>query len=115
MSIHPAKKAQLALQLIEKVTIPVEYSDLADVFLEKSANILPKRTRANKLAIKLEEGKQPSYRPIYSLEPVELKTPKTYIQTNLANGFIRTLRSPADALILFIPKPYSSLRLYFNY
>ena len=57
MSIHPAKKAQLASLLTEEVTVLVEYSDFADGFLEKSANVLPERTRANEHAIELEEGK----------------------------------------------------------
>ena len=50
--------------------------------------MLPEYTKINKHAIKLEDGKQPLYMPIYSLGPVELKTWKTYIKTNLANGFI---------------------------
>ena len=41
MSIHPARKVQLALLLTEKVIVPTEYLYLADVFLEKSTNILP--------------------------------------------------------------------------
>ena len=57
MTIHLARKAQLALLLAEEVTVPTKYSDFADVFLEKSANVLPERTKANKHAIKLEEGK----------------------------------------------------------
>ena len=88
MSIHPARKAQFALLLTEKVTMPTKYLDFADVFSKKSANILLDWTGANEHAIKLEEGKQPSYRPIYSLKPVELETFKTYIETNMPNGFI---------------------------
>ena len=42
----------------------------------------------NEHAIKLEEGKQPPFGPIYSLGPVELDTLKTYIKTNLAKGVI---------------------------
>ena len=68
--------------------MPTEYLDFADVFLEKSANVLPKRTGVNEHAIKLEEGKQPPYGPIYSLGPVELETLKTYIEINLLNSFI---------------------------
>ena len=115
MTIHPARKAQLALLLTEEVTVPVEYSDFADVFSEKSANVLPEQTGANEHAIELEEGKQPPYRPIYSLRPVELKTLKTYIKTNLANGFIRASKSPAGAPILFVRKPDGSLRLCVDY
>ena len=55
----------------------------------------------NEHAIKLEEDKQPSFRPIYNLGLVELETLKTYIKTNLANGFIQPSKSPAKAPILF--------------
>ena len=41
----------------------------------------------NEHVIELEEGKQPPFGPIYRLGPVELETLKTYIKTNLANGF----------------------------
>ena len=115
ISIHLEEKAQLILLLTEKVTVLVEYSDFADVFLEKSANILPKRTGANEYAIKVEEGKQPRYGPIYSLGRIELRTPKTYIKANLANGFIRTSKSPASASILFFRKPNGSFCLCVNY
>ena len=115
MTIYPARKAQLALLLAKKVTVPTKYSDFADVFSEKLANILPERTKANEHGIKLEEGKQPPYGPIYSLEPVELETLKTYIETNLSNGFIRTSKSPASAAILFVRKPDGSLCFCVNY
>ena len=115
MNIHLAKKAQLALLLNKKVTVPTGYSDFADVFSEKLANVLPERTGANEHAIKLEEGKQPSYGPIYSLGPVELEALKTYIKTNLANSFIRTSKLLASAPILFIYKPNGSRCLYVNY
>ena len=115
ISIHPAREAQLPLLITEKVTMPVEYSDFADVFLEKSANIFPERTGANEHAIKLEEDKQPSYWPMYSLQLIKLKTFKTYIETNLANVFIRLSKSPVCAPILFVRKPNSSFCLYVNY
>ena len=89
MTIYPSRKAQLAMLLGKEVTVPTKYLDFADVFLEKSANVLSERIKANKHVIKLEKGKQPPYGPIYSLEPIELKILITYIETNLANGFIR--------------------------
>ena len=73
--------------LAKKVTIPAKYSDFADVFLEKSANVLLEQARVNEHAIELEKSKQPLYGPIYSLAPIELKIFKAYIETNLANGF----------------------------
>ena len=115
MSIHLARKAQLALLLAEKVTVSAEYSDFADVFLEKSANVLPEQTRANEHIIELEEGKQLLYGPIYSLGPVKFKTFKTYIETNLANSFIQVSKSPAGAPMLLVRKPDSSFRLCVDY
>ena len=76
---------------------------------------LPENTRMNEHAIKLEEGKQPLFRPIYNLGQVELEILKTYIKINLANGFIRPSKSPAGAPILFDRKPNKSLRLCVDY
>ena len=115
MTIPPAQEAQIASLLAEEVTIPAEYLDFADFFSKVSAEMLPQRTGINEHAIKLESGKQPPYGPIYSLGPVELKTLKTYIETNLANGFIQSSKSPADNPILFVCKPNGSLRLYVDY
>ena len=46
---------------------------------------------------------------------MELETLKTYIETNLANRFIRPSKSPAGAPILFYRKSDGSLRLCINY
>ena len=46
---------------------------------------------------------------------MELKTLKTYIETNLANGFIKSSKSLPITLILFIRKKDSSLWLYVDY
>ena len=83
--------------------------------MEEKASILPEVTELNQHAIELQEGQQPPYGPIYSLGPVELETLKTYIETNLANGFIRPSKSPAGAPILFVGKPDGSLRLCVDY
>ncbi len=69
----------------------------------------------NEHAIELIDEKQPFYKPIYALSLVELKTLKTYIETHLKTGFIRSSKSPADALILFDKKPDGNLCLYMNY
>ena len=115
MPIHPAREAQIASLVIEEVQIPSEYSDFSDVFSEERASILPEATELNQHAIELQEGQQPPYGPIYSLGPVELKTLKTYIKTNLANGFIWPSKSSTSAFILFVGKPNSSLRLCVDY
>ena len=115
ISLHSVREAQLAFLLTKEVTVPVEYLDFADIFLEKSANVFPGRTGANEHAIELEDGKQLPSRPIYSLGPIELETLKIYIETNLAKCFIRTLKSPASVPILFVRNSDDSFRLYVNY
>ena len=93
----------------------MEYCNYSDVFLAENAAELPENTGINEHAIKLEEGKQPLFGPIYSLGPVELETLKTYIETNLANGFIQPSKSPTGASILFDQKSDGSLRLCVDY
>ena len=93
----------------------MEYSDYSDVFSTENAAELPENTGINEHAIELEKGKQPPFGPIYSLGPVELETLKTYIETNLANGFIWPFKSPAGAPILFDRKPDKSLYFCVDY
>ena len=59
-----------------------------NVLLAKNATKLPEHTKTNEHATELEKSKQPPFKSIYSLGPVELETLKTYIETNLANVFI---------------------------
>ena len=117
MPVHSERQAQVGALLFDKAPtkVPAEYSDYSDVFSAENAAELPENTGMNEHAIKLEEGKQPPFDPIYSLGPVELETLKTYIKTNLANSFIRPSKSPAGAPILFDRKPDGSLRLCVDY
>ena len=85
----------MVLLLAKKVTVLAKYMDFADVFLE--------------------ESKKLPYGPIYSLKPVELKSLKIYIETILANGFIKGLKLPARAPILFVHKLNDSICLCVNY
>ena len=113
--IHLACKAQIALSLAKKVTILVKYSDFFDVFSKNPTEIWSKKTRVNEHATKLEKGKQPFYRLIYSLQLVELEIFKTYIEINLTNNFIRALKLLTRTHILFVCKPNGSLCLCANY
>ena len=49
-----------------------------------------------------------TYKQIYSLSLVKLKTLKTYIEINLANNFIWSLKSFIDFAIYFVNKLDSS-------
>lgn len=115
MIIHLAWKTQIASLIIKEIVILFEYLDNTDIFSKESAAELPKRSKINKHSIDLEPSKQPPYGPIYNLGPVEMETFKTYIETNLSNGFIRPSKSPAKAPILFIQKPDGSLHLCVDY
>lgn len=101
----------MSLLLAKVVSILEKYADFSDVFFKKSAAVLPNRSEINKHIIDLEPDKQPLYRPIYSLGPVELETFNTYIEANLANRFIRSFKSLEGALIFFVQKPNESLHL----
>ena len=117
MPVLSKKQAQVGALLFNKAPteVPAEYSDYNNVFLAENVAELPENTGMNEYAIELEEGKQLPFSPIYSLGLVELETLKTYIETNLANGFIRPSKSPARAPILCDRKPDRSLRLYLDY
>ena len=115
MLIHPSYPAQVAALTSEETGIPAEYSDFSDIFSSDSTAELPEYTRINDPPINLLDNKQLPYNLIYSLGPVELETLKTYIEANLASGFIRPSKSPAGAPILFVRKKDGSLRLCVDY
>lgn len=105
----------MAFLFTKKLFVPVKYMDFANIFSKKLPEILPERTNINEYAIKLIDHKESSYGPIYILEPVELKTLKTYIETNLANGFIWPFKSLAFTLIFFVCKANKGFSLYVDY
>ena len=123
--VNPGKKAQIKAQSKAQVgallfneaftEIPAEYSDYSNVFLAENVVKLLENTEMNEHAIELEKDKQPLFGLIYSLSPVELETLKTYIETNLANGFIRLFKSSVGAPILFERKPDRSPCLCVDY
>ena len=100
--IHSSHQAQVALLMSEKTGIPIKYSNFSNVFSLDSAVELPEYIGINDHLINLLDDKQLPYGSIYSLGLVELEMLKTYIKVNLANGFIRPSKFPADAPILFV-------------
>ena len=90
MPMHSKKQAQVRALLFNKAPtkILVEYSDYSNIFSAEYVAELPENAGINKYVIELEEDKQLSFELIYSLGPVKLEILKTYIKTNLANGFI---------------------------
>ena len=118
LDVHPSQRPQISGLITKEAPIKVlaKYSDFVNVFSPDLAFELPKHTEINNHAIQLVNGyQQPPYRPIYSLGPVELEKLKAYIETNLANGFIRPFKSAAGALIVFDRKSDSFLWLCVDY
>ena len=115
--VYPFRRPLISVLIAEEAPIKVlaKYLDFAYIFSLNLASKLPEYTGINDHAIELVEGQQSPYRHIYSLEPVELETLKAYIETNLANGFIKPFKSPAGAPILFDRKSDGSLRLFVDY
>lgn len=109
--MHSSKKAQIAYLKVNKALIkaPSKYTDFADIFLPKLVPKLSKCTKINDYAIEFIDDWQPPYGPIYSLGLMEFKILKTYINNNLVNGFIRSLKFPAGAPIFFNNKLDGSL------
>lgn len=102
--IYPFYRDQLASLLANNAFTATlsEYTDFADVSSPESVAKLPEHTGINNIFIDLVDGKQSPYKSIYSLGPVKLETIKTYIETNVANSFIRAFKSPTEASILLI-------------
>ena len=117
MPVHFKKQAQVRALLFDKAPteVPAECSDYNNVFWAENVVELLENTGMNEYTIKLKEGKQSSFSLIYNLRPVELETLKTYIETNLANGFIWPFKSPARVSFLFDKKLDGSLRFCLNY
>ena len=117
MPVHSKKQAQIRALLFDMASteVLVEYFNYNNVFLVKNIVKLPENTGINEHAIKLEKSKQLPFGPIYSLELVELEILKTYIKTNLTNGFIWLSKSLAETPILFDRKPNRNFRLCVDY
>ena len=97
------------------VDIPKEYRHWHELFQEGVGRESLPQHKPWDHEIKLEPGKQPTFGPIYSLSEKELATLRTYIDENLAKGFIRPSESPAGYPILFVPKKDKTLRLCVDY
>ncbi len=107
--VHFSRMAQISFTTSETVTLLEAYKDFEDVFSPENAGHLP-LNEDHDHAIGLVDGKQPPYRPIYSLSENKLSILRAYIDTNLANKYIRPSKSPAGAPILLVPKPNGGLR-----
>lgn len=97
--------------LAEKVKILTKYSDFSNVFLEKKALVLLEITELNQYVIKLQEGQELFYRPIYSLNLIKLKKKKFTLKSILSTilfGFL----NPLLVHLFFL---FANQMVFFNY
>jgi len=99
---------------VDMRTIPKDYHDFVDVFSKSKAGKLADHQPYD-LKITLDEGTSPPYGPIYSLSQEELTALHKFIDKNLATGLICPSCSSHGALVLFIWKKDSSLRLCIDF
>ena len=118
LDVHSSWRPQISGLIVKETLTKVsaKYLNFTDIFFLDLMSELFEHTGINNHAIELVDScQQLPYRPIYSLKLVELAIVKTYIKTNLVNGFIRLSKSPAGAHILFDRKSDGSLHLCVNY
>ena len=94
--------------------IPRDYQEFYEMFKEEAHEKLPEHQDWDH-KIPIEEGKKPSYGPIYALSETELKALREYLDENLKKGFIQPSTSPAGYPILFVPKKDGKLQLCVDY
>lgn len=95
--------------------ILTKYLEFAYISSKKLAAKLFNRFNINKHLVNLKPGKKLLSGVIYGQKLVELEILKTYIETNLDNGFIWQSNFPVGALIFFVQKSDASLSLYVDY
>ncbi len=95
-------------------SLPREYHDLAEAFSKVKALHLPPH-RASDCAIDLLPGSQPPKGRVFPLSQPEAEAMKSYIEEELAKGFIRPSTSPASAGFFFVKKKDGGLRPCIDY
>ena len=98
----------------ELMQLPACYHELQSVFSKVESERLPTH-RPYDISIKLSEGSEPKWGPIYNLSVDEMSVLKGYIEDNLAKGFIQPSSSPCSSPVLFVTKKDGTLRLCVDY
>lgn len=105
----------MSLKIDETPTsVFLKYADFAEIFCKDVANELLDNFRINDYTINLIDQHQLPCKAIYNLRLVELEILNTYIETNLANSFIKPSKSFADTSIFFFKKLDRNLWLCVN-
>uniref|UniRef100_A0A9J7WUR7 Gypsy retrotransposon integrase-like protein 1 n=1 Tax=Cyprinus carpio carpio TaxID=630221 RepID=A0A9J7WUR7_CYPCA len=108
---EPSSSSSMDVNLQE---IPAVYHDLAQAFSERDASQLPPH-RAGDCAIELLPGTMPPRGRVYPLSQPETEAMNSYIDEQLAKGFITPSTSPASAGFFFVKKKDGGLRPCIDY
>ena len=93
----------------DEVTLPLQYTEYADVFSERTFDILPPR-RDFDHAINLKESFVPKVAKLYPLNPQEIDACREFIEENLKTGRIHLSKSPQASPFFFVKKKDRKLR-----
>jgi hypothetical protein len=102
------------IEIDPKEKLPLGYHDFLDVFSQKEADKLPPH-RGYDHKIRLKEGTELPFGPLYDMSRDELLLLREYLEENLGKRFIRASRSPAASPVLFVRKPGGGLRFCVDY
>ncbi len=94
--------------------ILVEYHDLIEAFSKTKASQLPPH-RSSDCAIDLQPNSHPPRGRVFPLSQPESEAMKSYIEKELAKGFIRPSTSPASAGFFFVKKKDGGLHPCIDY
>ncbi len=92
----------------------VEYHDLIEAFSKTKASQLPPH-RSSDCAIELHPNSHPPRGRVFPLSQPESEAMRSYIEEELAKGFIRPSTSPASAGFFFVKKKDGGLRPCIDY
>jgi len=110
-----AKRARRASETWKGLlTLPDCVKGFESVFAKEDFDILPEHRQWDH-AIELIPGLEPKSSKVYPLSPVEQKELDSFLKENLRTGRICPSKSPMAALVFFIKKKDSSLRLVQDY
>ena len=114
LAVISVTKLDKLKSLIVDSTLLNCYKEYADVFLKDLINQLSEN-ESHDHTIDLKSDKIVLYKSLYNLSKTELVMLQDYINTNLLNDFIKSFKLSVRALILFVKKKDSILRLCVDY